>query len=75
MTVHSVHILTEEGDIVPSTGDPIAVIHGNTPQLFAPPRPSRLLSKAEVTAFQKVHDLLSLDPNGGDLAEAAEEAR
>lgn len=59
MSQRTIHILSDETDIVPSTGDPTLTLFG-TPQLFAPPRPARLLSDDEILAATLIHELLSL---------------
>ena len=58
MTTRSVHILTEDGDPVPATGDPIIMLTGE-PSIFIPGSPARLLSPAEQKLARSVHAMLS----------------
>jgi hypothetical protein len=59
MTIRSVHILSEEGDAVPSTGDPVVVLSVPEPALFSAAYPAQVLTPAQVRAFKTVHAILS----------------
>lgn len=65
MTTRAIHILTEEGDPVPATGDPIAVLTGD-PAIFIPGYPSRPLTAAEVKVLRAVHAMTEPSTETGE---------